>query len=325
MNSLLFAALLSTAYPPAPPPPEKPMGAPPQILVASVDQGKLIVTRTVQVPKVEERIINVQEGQNTVQKKVTVTVMMSVPQQIAHDLSGVKAFDGAGKEIDAKILAERLKKPTPVVVSSDGQPVDARYLELLKADAVVLVGDALKAPNPGPRLPPERIPPLPPQPLPPQKLPGVKETAKVTEADEPKKEEPKGKEVKFDVHAGHFEKNNSGLKGDTSFLVIPDAKAFADVFGVARTMGPKPNFVNDDTFDKKVIIATIQRGMKMVTYKVDKVTDDDGTLTIAYTTTSKDSNAMFHSPLIVSVEKGKYKNVVFLENGKKVGTADFPK
>src|SRR5262249_22695408 len=153
----------------------------------------------------------------------------------------------------------------------------------------------------------------------------IKNNVALAVADEPKNEEPKGKEVKFDMHAGHFEKNNSGLKGDASFLVIPDAKAFGDVFGLARTTGPKPNFVNDDTFDKQVVIATIQRGMRMVTYKVDKVTDDDGTLYVAYTTTSKDNNATFHSPLIISVDKGKYKSVVFLENGKKVGTAEVPK
>lgn len=145
-------------------------------------------------------------------------------------------------------------------------------------------------------------------------------------ADEPKKEEPQGKEVKYDTHAGHFEKNNSGLKGEASFLVLTDAKSFGDIFGIARTMGPKPNFVQDNTFDSKVILATIQRGHKLVTYKVDKVTATDGVLYVAYTTTAKESpSATYHSPLIVSVDKGKYKSVVFLENGKKVGTAKFPK
>jgi hypothetical protein len=35
--------------------------------------------------------------------------------------------------------------------------------------------------------------------------------------------------------------------------------------------------------------------------------------------------AQFSSPLIVSVPKGNYAMVVFVENGKKVGTAPAPK
>lgn len=145
-------------------------------------------------------------------------------------------------------------------------------------------------------------------------------------ADEPKKaDEAKGKEVKFDTHP-YFEKNSSGLKGDVSFLAISDLKTFNDIFGVGRTMGPKPNYLPDNAFETKVVLATIQRGMKNVTYKVDKVTADDDTLYLVYTTTTKESaSATFHSPLVVSVEKGKYKSVVFIENGKKVGTAEFPK
>jgi hypothetical protein len=330
MTHLLFAALLSAAYPPAPPPPaEKPLGPPPQILVASVEQGKLLVNRTVYIPKVVERIITVQDGNKTIQQKVAVTEMVPEMRTTTYDLSGVKAFDGAGKEIDAKTLAERLKKATPVVVSSDGQPVDAQFLQLLKTEAVVLVVADMKPGKTGVPLPPDRVPPPPPPPLPPEKPGEIKKNATLTIADEPKKdepkkEEPKGKEVKFETHP-HFEKNTSGLKGDVSFLAITDAKSFTEVFGIGRTMGPKPNYVTDATFDSKVVIATIQRGMKSVTYKVDKVTADDDTLYIAYTTTTKESTSKSNTPLIVSVDKGKYKSVVFLENGKKVGTAEFPK
>ena len=65
---------------------------------------------------------------------------------------------------------------------------------------------------------------------------------------------------------------------------------------------------------------------QFVTYKVDKVTADDGVLYVAYTTMSKVSpSATYHSPLIVSVDEGKYKSVVFIENGKKAGTAEFSK
>jgi hypothetical protein len=139
-------------------------------------------------------------------------------------------------------------------------------------------------------------------------------------------EDPKGKEVGFEPHKGYFESNKSGLKGDVSFLAISDAKTFDGIFGKARTMGPKPNYLADNAFETKCVLATIQRGMKTVEYKVDKVTADGDTVYIAYSTTSKESkSATFHSPLIVSLDKGKFKTVVFIENGKKVGTAEFGK
>jgi hypothetical protein len=338
MTHLLIAVVLAASYPPAPPP-EKSLGLAPNILVATVAKDKLLVQRTVYVPTAKEVTLMVRVGDKIELRKNLVTVMVPNTEETAYELSKVTAFDGAGKALDAKTLAERLKKPAPVVISADGQPVDAQYLELLKPETTVLVIAGLNPvhvgggvpvgpnPNPNPNVNPNPrpMPPLPP----PEKVPPPKGAPNIigdVAAEEPKSEEPKGKEVKFETHAGHFEKKSSGLKGDTSFLVITDAKSFRDVFGIARTMGPKLNFVADGAFDAKVVLATIQRGNKAVTYKVDKVTDDDGVLTIAYTSTpGKESTATFHSPLIVSVDKGNYKSVVFLENGKKAGTADFPK
>jgi hypothetical protein len=128
----------------------------------------------------------------------------------------------------------------------------------------------------------------------------------------------KGKEVKFEVHDGHFEKNNSGLKGDSSYLVFTDRDAFDKVFGIARVIG-KQNFVPKDAFDKKMVVAVIKRGNAVTEYKVEKVTADDGTLYVKYTAKMGTAGtATFASPLILSVDKDKYTEVVFLENGKKV-------
>jgi hypothetical protein len=57
------------------------------------------------------------------------------------------------------------------------------------------------------------------------------------------------------------------------------------------------------------------------------VTDKDGVLKVTYTATGKDGggSARFASPLIVSVPKGKYKSVEFIENGKKAGTVKVEK
>jgi hypothetical protein len=131
----------------------------------------------------------------------------------------------------------------------------------------------------------------------------------------------KGKEVKYEVHNGHFEKNNSGLKGDSSYLVFTDREAFDKVFGVAATMR-KQNFVPKDAFDTKMVVAVIKRGNAVTEYKVEKVTADEGTLYVQYTAKmGAAGTAKYASPLIVSVDKDKYTAVVFLENGKRVEKA----
>jgi hypothetical protein len=140
----------------------------------------------------------------------------------------------------------------------------------------------------------------------------------VVAAPAPDEDTAKGKKVAFDVHNGQFEKNNSGLKGDSSYLVFSDREGFDKVFGLGRVMG-KQNFVPKDAFDAKMVVAVIKRGNALTKYKVEKVTADEGTLYIQYTAeTDKPGSAMIHSPLIVSVDKDKYTSVVFIENGKKV-------
>jgi len=141
------------------------------------------------------------------------------------------------------------------------------------------------------------------------------------------KVEAKGKDIDYKAYTGYFEKNDSGLKGDASFLAVPDQKALDATFGAGFTMGKKPDIMPKDVFDSKVAVATIKRGKAITEYKVEKVTNDDGTLYVQYTTTEKagGGSATFASPLVVAVDKGKYTSVVFIENGKKAGTADFPK
>lgn len=135
----------------------------------------------------------------------------------------------------------------------------------------------------------------------------------------------KGKKVNFDVHNGQFEKNNSGLTGDSSYLVFSDRDAFDKVFGLGRVMG-KQNFVPKDAFDTKMVVAVIKRVKALTEYKVEKVTADDGTLYVQYTAKTGDpGSATFHSPLIVSVDKDKYTSVVFIENGKKAATVKIAK
>ena len=327
MTPLLFAAVLTVAYPPAPPPEVKPSSVPPTFAVAKIDGERLVLTRVQLVTKYVPEVRTVQVGDKVVTETVAVPVQTAVQQESVYPLKDVKGFDAANKPIEAAKLAERLKNATPVVVSGDNQPIGEAFRKLLKDDAILLT-----VPLGQPVPPPDKAPPPPPPPgrTP---LPADKEEVRalpvvaVARADDKAKaDEPKGKEVGSETHTGYFESNKSGLQGDVSFLVFTDAKSFNAVFGKGRTMGPKPNYLEDSAFDKKAVLATIQRGNKIVTYKVDKVTADGDTLYVAYTSTSKDGGtATYASPLVVSFDKDKYKSVVFIENGKKVGTAEFPK
>ncbi|HLN33531.1 MAG TPA: hypothetical protein VK395_37735 [Gemmataceae bacterium] len=132
----------------------------------------------------------------------------------------------------------------------------------------------------------------------------------------------KGSKVAYQVYKSYFESNKSGLEGDRSFLAFTDQKAFDKVFGKAVVMGKKPKFLPKDAFDTKLVIAAIRRGHKVWEYGVDKVTADGKTLYVQYEAHSgAEDSATFASPLIISVGKAKYSTVVFIENGKKVGSA----
>jgi hypothetical protein len=139
------------------------------------------------------------------------------------------------------------------------------------------------------------------------------------------KVEAKGKEVDYDIHTGYFESNKSGLAGDSSYLAFSTQKAFDGVFGVARVQGDKQRFLPQDAFGAKVVVAVVKRGKAIYDYKIEKVTNDDGVLTIQYTAAPQESSgtATFATPLIVSVDKAKYDSVAFIENGKKAATAKF--
>lgn len=137
----------------------------------------------------------------------------------------------------------------------------------------------------------------------------------------------KPKEVPFDVYSGYFESNRSGLKGDSSYLSFTEVEPFGKVFGVAFIMGKKLNFVPKDAWGKVLVVAAIKRGKSIWEYKVEKVTATGDRLTVRYKATEKpsDGSASYSSPLILSVQKKDYKEVVFVENGKEVATVKVAK
>jgi hypothetical protein len=136
----------------------------------------------------------------------------------------------------------------------------------------------------------------------------------------------KGSKVEYKVYSGYFESNKSGLKGDASYLAFTDRAAFKKAFGEAAVMGQKKSYLPRDAFDSLLVVAAVKRGDGVWDYKVEKVTADGGTLTVRYRASAKDGGgATFASPLVLSVPRGEYTAVEFVENGKKVGAAEVGK
>lgn len=138
-------------------------------------------------------------------------------------------------------------------------------------------------------------------------------------------EKPAPQKVPYTVHSGYFRRNDSGLEDPLHALVITDEKRFDQIFGVAFVMGAKPKVLPEKAFDTLAVCALIRQGNKVWTYTVTGVTQQEGVLTIQYKATAADGGtATFASPLIVSVPKGEYQQVRFVENDKLVAEPKFP-
>jgi hypothetical protein len=138
-------------------------------------------------------------------------------------------------------------------------------------------------------------------------------------------DEAKGEKVEHAVYTGYFEKNNSGLKGDASYVAFADKAGFDKTFAARPPVmgGKKPVLLPKGAFDKQFVAAVVKRGNSITAYEVQKVTRDGDTLYVQYKATPGPAgSARFASPLIVGAPKEKVKRVVFIENGKAVGSSD---
>jgi polyhydroxybutyrate depolymerase len=125
------------------------------------------------------------------------------------------------------------------------------------------------------------------------------------------------KPIAFDTHTGYFVSNKFEAKAGASFLVIRDQQAFDNVFGAAFVMGDKSHRLPAGAFDTKMVLAIIKRGKATWDYAVKAVRVEEAVLAIDYTATAKpQESAEFACPLIVSVPKGDYAAIEFVENGK---------
>ena len=128
-----------------------------------------------------------------------------------------------------------------------------------------------------------------------------------------------------DTYGGYFVSNKFEPDAAKSFVVIHDQEQFSNVFGVAMVMRDKHHRLPKDAFESLMVIAAIKRGNALVEYKVESVTEAKGVLELKYTTTEKKSDSTtFACPLIVSIPKGEYKAIQFVENGKPVKKVEMP-
>ena len=92
----------------------------------------------------------------------------------------------------------------------------------------------------------------------------------------------KDDKVPFEVYAkGYFVKNKAPLPANPTFLVLPDKKAFDEIFGVGVVMGAKPKFVDDKVFETNMIVTVVKSGNAVTIYEVEKISRDKDRLNIA--------------------------------------------
>jgi hypothetical protein len=148
---------------------------------------------------------------------------------------------------------------------------------------------------------------------------GVVLTGTVQAAPVPAPAPETSKKLEFEMHNGYFVSNRSDIKDPETYLVITTPEQFTKCFGSGAVMGKRNNLLPAGAFDSKVVLVTVKKGNQIWTYKVDKVVVKDGVVNIQYEAApGAAGTAMYASPMIVSVPKGAYKTVVFVENGKEV-------
>jgi len=129
----------------------------------------------------------------------------------------------------------------------------------------------------------------------------------------------------FDTYGGYFVSNKFEPEAETSLVVIQDQQAFDKVFGAAFVMRDKSHRLPPGAFDSCIVLAAIHRGKAVWEYAVQDVRAAAGVVTLRYAATAKPSDsAQFACPLILSIAKGHYTAVQFVENDKPVKKVEIP-
>jgi hypothetical protein len=120
--------------------------------------------------------------------------------------------------------------------------------------------------------------------------------------------------VKYDTYDRYFVRNDANLKGNPSYLVFKTQKQFDSIFGPAAINGEN-KFLPENAFDTMIVVTTIKRGDSIRDYSIKEITGEKDNLIITYEAEDRQSKGgSWVVPLIISVDKAKYKKVVFREN-----------
>ncbi len=126
------------------------------------------------------------------------------------------------------------------------------------------------------------------------------------------------KPLAFDTYAGYFVKNTFEPAAAASFVVLADQKSFDDVFGAGFVMNDRSHRLPAQAFDKYIVVAAIKRGKAMWDYKVQAVREAGGVVSLVYASTERaGGGAEFAVPLIVSLPKGDYRAVEWVETARR--------
>ena len=122
-----------------------------------------------------------------------------------------------------------------------------------------------------------------------------------------------------DSYSGYFVSNKFEPHAALSFVALDNQPQFDRTFGAGFVMHDKSHRLPPNAFESLLVIGAIHRGFAVWDYKVEGVTVTAGVVELRYTTTvTPSATATFACPLIVSIPKGAYQSVRFVENGKLV-------
>jgi len=118
-----------------------PQGLPPTWATAVIKDGVLELTEGVLVPVYvkEQRTRQVPVGGRVVPVVEEVTVLHHRMEQRVVRVMKARYYDTAGKEIEVDRAARLLSRPTVVLLSADGKPLDPYYLRTVKEGTLTVV------------------------------------------------------------------------------------------------------------------------------------------------------------------------------------------
>ena len=132
----------STAFSQLPKQPQTP--APTYSVAWKTKKGDLLLsyTMTIYQSETRERIV-VKDGK---EERVKYTVRRPVLLRKYHTkrIADLTITNAIGRKLSAEDVLDALEKPTIVLISSDGRPVDPYYLRIVKRDTLVIVDKSKK-------------------------------------------------------------------------------------------------------------------------------------------------------------------------------------